>query len=146
MTQLERIKHLDLKHFDWHPIRWLREHLGGTKESLDPFPLHSPDLDVVEGGSTFMVRANVPGLGAEDLDVSVCGNRLVVRGQAARDREEKGEDFFYTEHTFGGFVRAIVLPDSVDATAVGARLDRGVLTIEVPYLPGKAPRAIPIER
>ncbi len=130
MTQLERIKHLD-----FHPVRWLREHLGGAKQPLDQFPMHSPELDIVEGGQTFMVRANVPGLGTEDIDVSVCGNRLVVRGQAARDREEKGEDYFYTEHVFGGFVRAMVLPDSVDATAVGARLERGVLTIEAPYLP-----------
>ncbi len=142
MTQLERVKSVD-----FHPIRWLREHLGrGLEQETQGFPMHSPDLDVVAGAKSFVVRASVPGLGTGDIDVSVCGNRLVVRGQAERDREEKGEDFYYTQHTFDGFVRALVLPDSVDPTAVSARLDRGVLTIEAPYHPGQAPRTIRIGR
>ena len=89
---------------------------------------YAPTTDVVREGDDAVVRVELPGVDvAEDVTVEVDGDRLTVRGE--RRDEESGEGF--RESRYGSFRRTFTLPQHVDADAVSASYDAGVLTVRV---------------
>jgi len=101
-----------------------------------------PATDVDENDKEVTIRMDVPGLDASNLDVEVSGHVLTVRG--SRDEVHEDKRRHRRERVSGRFVRSITLPSYVDAAAVSARYDKGVLTVTVPRVPGKGPRRIAV--
>jgi HSP20 family protein len=92
----------------------------------------SPSVDLVDEGSHLVVTAELPGLGKDDIELSVQENMLSLRGQKKHE-ERKDEDGCYrTERYFGSFQRTIPLPADVDLEKVEANFDKGVLTVRFP--------------
>jgi HSP20 family protein len=104
-----------------------------------------PPVDVSETDTEVTIRAEVPGIAAKDLDISVSGNTLTIAGQKQQQEEKKGEDFYRWERSFGSFRRFIELPDTVDASKVTAESDNGVVTIQVAKKPGVKPRQVEVK-
>jgi HSP20 family protein len=104
----------------------------------------APRLNVWEENDTFFAEAEVPGLKHEDLDVSVIGNQLTIKGrrEAAAEKETM---FHRRERSTGEFVRAVTLPAEVDADKVSATLTNGVLTVTLPKAEAAKPRKINIQ-
>ena len=104
----------------------------------------APALDVFEKDDKFVVKAELPGMKEKDIDVSVMGNMLVIRGEKKSETEVKEEDYYCCEHSYGNFYRSISLPSTVDATKIEANYEDGILAISLPKAPEVKPKKIAI--
>ena len=104
----------------------------------------SPAFDVSETQSDIIVKAELPGLRADDIRLSVENNVLTISGEKREDREEKQENYHVVERRFGSFYRSLMLPASVDPDKVDARFQDGVLTLRIPKTEQAKPRQIQI--
>ena len=94
--------------------------------------LLSPVVNSYIQGKTFCVEAELPGLDKKDIDVSIDGNALTIRGERRVSEATKREDFLLKESRYGAFFRSIVLPEGVDTENVHAGYDNGILKITMP--------------
>ena len=85
------------------------------------------------------------GMSADDIDISVSGNVLTIRGEKKESVEEEREDFFHCERRFGTFTRSIELPSTADLDSISASQNDGVLTVEVQKLPTAQPKKIDVK-
>lgn len=103
-----------------------------------------PAIDLSESGTQIRVRAELPGIDPKDVDVSVSEDRLVISGEKKSSTEQAGEGWMHRESHFGGFSRAIPLPEAVEPSKVTARYDKGVLMVELTKAPSSASRKVPV--
>ncbi|MEN9939146.1 MAG: hypothetical protein RLZZ387_5725 [Chloroflexota bacterium] len=103
-----------------------------------------PALDLSETEDAYVVEAAVPGLKAEDLDVTVENGTLTIKGEVKQEREEKKVNYHRIERRFGTFVRTVSLPTRVKAEAIQASLTNGVLRLEIPKAEEVKPRKIAV--
>jgi HSP20 family protein len=91
-----------------------------------------PALDVAEDENEFVVKAEVPGCKAEDIDISVHGNMLTISGEKKQEKEEKVKNQYHVERSYGSFRRDLTLSSEVDPDKVDATCKDGVLSIKLP--------------
>jgi HSP20 family protein len=101
----------------------------------------TPRLDAYEKDGHIVMKVEVPGIKREDLNVTLEGTDLVVRGEAHRDEEVKEKDYYRMERHFGGFYRRFPLPFEAKTDQIHATYTDGVLEIEVPRPPETKPEA-----
>lgn len=104
-----------------------------------------PMLDIAEREDELLIKAELPGMKSEDIDISVEGNMLTVSGEKTVTEEDKREDFYHTERRYGAFRRTITLPSTVDADNVQASYENGVLSIVVPKTEAAKPKKIKVQ-
>jgi HSP20 family protein len=104
-----------------------------------------PAVDVVETPETFVVKAELPGIEAKDIDIAVMGDTLMIKGERKEEKEEKGKTFLFRELRVGKFARSIPLPISVDPKHVEAVNREGVLEITMAKRPEAKPQKIPVK-
>lgn len=106
-----------------------------------------PSIDVVKESDELIVTAELPGTAAEDIDVSVDGGVLTIKGEKSEQNETSEDNRFMRERVYGRFLRRITLPDGVATDTLKALYDKGVLTIRmaIPEQKIDEPRHIPIE-
>jgi len=92
----------------------------------------SPSVDVTESNGSVLVKAELPGLEVEDIDVDVTDGLLILRGDKKTEEEKKDERVYCRERFHGTFQRAFRLPAGVKSDQVDARFKNGVLTITIP--------------
>lgn len=107
--------------------------------------LWSPSVDIAETDNGFEVRAELPGVKQEDVNVSVRDNVLTLRGEKRQEETDEGKNYRRVERHYGTFQRAFTLPPNVDAEAITAAYRDGVLTLTVPKAEEAKPKEIPIE-
>ena len=98
---------------------------GGAAELL-------PNLDVTETDKQIEITAELPGLEEKDVQVNLADNVLTIRGEKKAEKEEKDKAYRLVECSYGSFVRSLELPDGVNADAIKASIDKGVLKVTVP--------------
>ena len=103
-----------------------------------------PPMDLVEGADHFVLRADLPGMSEEDIQIEFEDGILTVSGERRAEHDEREEGFHRVERSFGTFSRSLTLPKGVDADAVSASVDRGVLEIRIPKPEQRKPRRINI--
>src|SRR3990172_5477492 len=91
-----------------------------------------PDIDVFERDGKLFVRVDVPGMRVEDIEVTVDGDMLTVRGKREEEKEVKEKDYYCSERSYGEFTRTIRLPEEVSPDEVDAHYENGVLEVAVP--------------
>jgi HSP20 family protein len=91
-----------------------------------------PSIDVSETKDNFVVRAELPGLEAKDVNVTLSGDLLSIKGEKKKEEEEKDEHSYCAERYYGSFQRVFQLPTSVQADKVEATFDKGVLKVTIP--------------
>jgi HSP20 family protein len=101
-----------------------------------------PKFDVKENKRAYVLRADLPGVKDEDVDLSLNGNLLTVSGKRDDERREEGEQYYSVERSYGTFSRSFSLPDGIDAGGISADLKSGVLTVQIPKRPEAQPRKI----
>jgi HSP20 family protein len=92
----------------------------------------SPSADLSETKDSFIVKAELPGLEAKDVNVSISGDVLTIKGEKKREGEEKDEHHHYVERYYGSFQRSLQLPSSVKTDKIEAAFDKGVLKVTLP--------------
>lgn len=113
-----------------------RGFFGGWETPLTGHRFY-PAVDVTENENDIVVKAEVPGCKADDIDISVHGNTLTVSGEKKAEQEKREKGYYHLERSCGSFRRDLTLPTDVDPTKVDAACKEGVLTITLP----KAERA-----
>jgi HSP20 family protein len=103
-----------------------------------------PAMDLVETEDHLVLRADLPGLSEDDVAIEVKDNVLTVSGERRAEHEEKSEGFYRVERAFGGFSRSLTLPRGIDAAAIKASFDRGVLEVKVPKPEERKPTRVQI--
>ena len=91
-----------------------------------------PSVNISETKKNFIVKAELPGLDAKDVTVSLSGDLLIIKGEKKRDEEEKDEHHHFVERYSGSFQRSFQLPTSVMGDKVEAIFDKGVLKVTIP--------------
>jgi HSP20 family protein len=105
-----------------------------------------PVADIYETENhDLVVRAELPGLNREDIEVIVENSTLVLKGEKKLDPEVKDENYRRIERTYGTFHRSFTLPNTVDASRIGAEFKNGVLTVKLPFREEAKPRSISVE-
>jgi HSP20 family protein len=133
--------------------RLLRQTFGRPMGSLrsddaafaTPAGAFGPALDVEESADAFTLHVELPGVGADDVEVSLEDNVLTVSGERRFYDDREVDGFRRIERSFGRFHRSVRLPDRVDADRVRATHRDGVLTITVPKAEDAKPRRITVE-
>jgi len=136
------------------PLGRFRDEMERTLETFLGEPIVEPKLfrtqgwmpvvDVSESDDEFTVRAEVPGIPEDQVEVAMIGNSLVISGEKRSDEEQGGADWYRCERRFGSFRRVIDLPATVDPDSAKAGIANGVVTVRVPKRPEVKPRQVPL--
>jgi HSP20 family protein len=142
---------------EWRPFREVSrlrremdrlwdDYYGSGRRGLQPLQAEfAPAVDVTETAEAIVVKAEVPGMDAKDINISVTGDVLIIKGEKKSEREEKEENYHLVERNYGSFSRSLALPAAVDLDNIEARYDQGVLTITCPKREEVKPKAIEIK-
>jgi HSP20 family protein len=106
----------------WRPDFW----------RLRPINIEAPALDVYEEKDDLIVKAEIPGLTKDEIDISLEGNTLTIKGEKKKEEEVKEEDYYRCERSFGSFARSIELPVDVQTDKVNATFKNGLLEMRLP--------------
>jgi len=119
------------------PLAWWRtpsEELGWT-----------PGVEMYEKGDKFVVKAELPGVKKEELDISVLGDTLTIKGERKTESEINDEDYYRCELCYGKFSRSVALPVAVDAGKVEANYENGILEVTLPKVEEAKPKKVEIK-
>jgi HSP20 family protein len=103
-----------------------------------------PAMDLVETDDDFVLRADLPGLSEGDVNIELEDRVLTVSGERKSEHEENKEGYYRVERSSGSFSRSLTLPEGVDAEAIKASFDKGVLEIRIPKPEERKPRKVAI--
>lgn len=107
--------------------------------------LRSPNLDVIDRDNEILVRAEIPGLEKEDLNISLTDNLLTIKGQSSREVKDEKGDYHRHEITRFTFSRSVMLPGAVDPAKTSASLRNGILEITLPKVESSKRRTITVQ-
>jgi HSP20 family protein len=103
-----------------------------------------PAMDLVEAGDHFVLKADLPGLSEEDVKIEVQDGTLTISGERQAEHEASEGGWYRVERSFGSFSRALTLPEQVDASAISASFNDGVLEVRIPKPEERKPQRIEI--
>src|SRR5687767_756952 len=103
-----------------------------------------PAMNLLESGDDFVLKADLPGLSEEDVNIELEDSNLTISGERKTERQSEGEGYYRVGRATGSFSRSLTLPKGVDPEAVTARFDRGVLEVRIPKPAERKPRRISI--
>lgn len=103
-----------------------------------------PAMDLVETDDAYVLHADLPGLGQDDVSIELDANVLTVSGQRRSRHEDRQEGRHRVERAFGRFSRSLTLPEGVDPEAVQANFDNGVLDVRIPKPVARKPHKVAI--
>lgn len=101
-------------------------------------------VDLYETGDEVVVKASLPGVKPEDIEVSVVGNLLTLKGESKDEHEEKSQNYYRHERRSGTFVRQLQLPSDVDSDKANATFEHGVLRLSLPKAESMKPKQIKV--
>ncbi|MBU1086803.1 MAG: Hsp20/alpha crystallin family protein [Candidatus Omnitrophica bacterium] len=105
----------------------------------------SPTIDIHESKDSFLVKADLPGLAKDEIEISVQDNNLIIKGEKKKEHEVKEENYYKTERFYGSFYRTIQLPALVDDAKVEAQYKDGVLSLTLPKREDAKPKQIKVQ-
>jgi HSP20 family protein len=119
---------------------------GRSDEGLMTSGNWAPPVDIYQNGDHEVVlRAELPGMTREDIDITVDNGTLTIRGEKKFSSDVKEESFHRIERRYGSFSRSFSLPQTVDTGKVGAEYKDGVLTVRLPLREEAKPRQIKVD-
>lgn len=105
----------------------------------------SPEIDVVDEGKEYFIKADLPGIDPKDIEITVDNGVLTIKGERTLEEEEKQKDYYCLERAYGSFSRSIQLPNEVEADKVKASYKNGVLELRCPKSARSQARKIKVE-
>jgi HSP20 family protein len=138
----------------WRPIRELEE----LQRKFDDFwPLWSswrrfpfetkewiPAIDLYEKDDSYTAKVELPGMKEEDVDISVIGDRLTIKGEKKAETEIKEENYHRSERSYGSFFRSIDLPSDANTDKIEASFEDGILEVSIPKSATVKPKKITV--
>jgi HSP20 family protein len=115
---------------------------GNAWQAADSF---NPAVDIVEKDDAYLVKAELPGIAPENIDVQVENGVLTVRGERKYDNVEERSGYRRVERSYGSFARSFVLPKGTNAEDIDAQVEHGVLTVSIPKVATAAARKVEVK-
>jgi HSP20 family protein len=133
----------------WDPFRELQREVGRLFESLEQFPssrrVHRyPPLNLYDAGDRYVLSAQLPGIAPGDIDLTITGETLTMRGERKRSEGVRDDSYRRQERPMGRWSRTLTLPDRVDSSQVSASFAHGILTVSLPKAESAKPRQITV--
>jgi HSP20 family protein len=133
----------------WDPFREFQREVGRLFETLEPLqtwrlPRQFPPVNLYDAGDRYVLTVPVPGMSPEELDLSITGETLTLRGERKRPEGVTEESYRRQERPLGRWSRTVTLPDRVESTQVGASYAQGVLIVTLPKAESARPRQISV--
>ena len=125
------------KPFKWEAPAW-SELMGSPEARL-------PSMDIIDHDDHLLVRAEIPGVNKEDLNISLSENVLTIKGDTQREEKKETGDYFRHEISRTSFARSVTLPVAVDASKVNATLTDGILEVSVGKAETSKRRAVKVQ-
>lgn len=116
----------------------------GTPNTTPQARSWTPAVDILEKDGDLVVRAELPGVQENDIDLKLEGNVLTLKGERKMQNEDKRENYHRIESFYGSFARSFTVPDTADLEKISADFKNGVLTVKIPQRPEVKPREIQI--
>jgi HSP20 family protein len=133
----------------WDPFRELmslqRRLSRATAEDDESSGAWVPPVDVFESGDDLLIRAEIPGVEKDDIEINVENNSLTIRGERKHEKETAEERAYRRERTYGTFLRSFRLPRTVDSARISASYRNGVLELRLPRAEEARAKKIRIE-
>jgi HSP20 family protein len=107
----------------WWPERWSR------REVME---LEAPAVDLFEDKNEIVIKAELPGMEKENVEVKLTDHMLTIKGEKKKEEEVKEENYYRSERSYGSFIRTLELPADVHADKVKASFKNGVLEVRLP--------------
>lgn len=118
---------------------------GWGERSRAEAAVWEPPIECHLDNGNLIVRADLPGVEAKDVNISALGNELTIEGERKRDTKEEAGGYFYQELPYGKFLRKMTLPDGIDADKIKTAYKNGILEITMPAPKQLLSKKIPIE-
>ena len=115
---------------------------GGDREGARRWV---PPMDLVEAEDHFLLKADLPGMGEDDVSIEVQDGTLTISGERKAEHESRERGWYRIERSFGSFNRSLTLPDRVDPDGISASFNRGVLEVRIPKPEEHKPRRVEIK-
>ncbi len=125
-------------------LEQLFSEVGGLEPVASGSAALTPAVDIQEENDRFVVRADMPGVAAKDIEVSAEDGQLTIRGRRSTQDRVNEDGFEHVERVAGTFMRRFTLPESAQAEAIKARYTDGVLEIAIPKQPRVEPKRITV--
>jgi len=105
----------------------------------------NPAVDIVESADAYLVKAELPGLSPENIDVQVENDVLTLRGERKSETNEERGGYRRVERSYGSFARSFVLPKGTKAESIDAQIEHGVLTVTIPKVAAQTARKVEVK-
>jgi len=102
-------------------------------------------IDMYQTANDVVVKASLPGVKPEEVDISISGDTLIIKGEHKEEQEVKQEDYFRKERYYGAFNRSLILPVQVKSDKAEAVFDNGILTLTLPKAEETKPKQIKVK-
>ena len=110
----------------------MRRLFDAAPSSETTFSFNVPAVDVTEDDKAYKIAAELPGIEEKDVEVSVSGDILTLKGEKRQEKEEKDKNSYVSERAYGSFQRVFALPTGIDRDKITAEFAKGVLTVSLP--------------
>jgi HSP20 family protein len=120
-----------------------RSQAGLGLQRSEGFPLA---LDVAEDNSAYIVKASIPGVDPEQIEITLTDNVLTIKGETKSEQDSGDKNYHVRERRFGSFMRSVTLPMPVDTEKVEATHENGVLTLRLPKTEAVKPKRISVNK
>ena len=111
----------------------------------DTWSMTTPAIDMYQTDNDVVVKASIPGIKAEEVQINITGDILTLKGEVKQEEERKDKAWHVREHRYGSFERSVALPTSVKSDKAEAVFENGILTITLPKADEAKPRTINIK-
>jgi HSP20 family protein len=137
----------ELEHWRREMDREFSRHFGSRFHDIESegvSPPYFPAIESYVNDGNLVVRADVPGLEARDIELSVLGNVLTIKGERKQQQQVKKEEYIRRETSYGSFERRLTLPEGTDAERIKASFKNGVIEVTMPVAKEMSAKKIPI--
>ncbi len=104
-----------------------------------------PLMDISETNENLIIKAEVPGVESKDIDISITGDTLTIKGEKKSEKEEKSKNYHFVERKYGAFSRSVTLPVSVKTDQIKAEYKNGILEVSLPKIEKSEVKKIPVK-
>lgn len=130
------------------PRQWLRPfrwEMPTWSELGAPLEIRSPRVDIIDRDNEIVVKAEIPGVNKEDLDVSMTESTVTIKGSSSHEEKEEKGNYYRSEISRGTFTRTVALPADVDADKAKAVFSDGILELTIPKVEKSKRKSITVE-
>ena len=125
--------------------RFFKKHYENF-ESFTKSGILKPSMDMVDKDDHLMIRAELPGVESENINISLLDDVLTIKGESTKEVDEEKDDYRYSEIAKGKYERSIKLPNKVNESKISAKFKNGILEIKLPKGEVKKPKKIQIKK